>query len=123
MARLGPEELLKRLDRALETGGRAFTPRDVAAFVEEGKFQCWQRNETCVLTEIQQYPRYRVLNVFAIIGELNDAMDQLPEVIAFARKHDCKKIMAAGRPGWKKIVPKYGFKVNPRIIFEMDIAA
>ncbi len=121
MGKPGLELLQKRLNRALKVGGNTHTVADLAQFAQQGRLQAFQNGETCVLTEIIAYPQFRVLNIFMVIGTMDEAFAMLPRVIEHAKSMGCVKIVASGRPGWEPFVKKIGFKRTPRVVYEMDL--
>lgn len=110
MATLDPEELQKRLLKALKIGGNTYTPADLAEAVKEGRMQAWQNGQSVVITEVIGYPQKRVLNIFLAVGELNEIMELEPQLQKFGMEHGCYCIRMTGRKGWAKVLSKYGGK-------------
>lgn len=110
MAKLAPEELQKRLAKALKIGGDTYTPADLAAAVKEGRMQAWQEGQSVVITEVIGYPQKRVLNVFLAVGSMDEVMSIQPQIEAFGRQHGCYCLRMSGRKGWSKVLPKHGWK-------------
>lgn len=118
MARPGPETLRKRLERALGVAGNTHTPDDVSAAIGRGRMQAWTRGDSLVVTEIMQFPRCNVLNVFLAVGNLDEVLSLIPDLEDFAREHGCKAIRMQGRRGWARVLPSYGWKEDKQVIFE-----
>lgn len=110
MANLAPEELEKRLAKALDIGGNTHTPVDLADAVREGRMQAWQNGQSVVITEVLGFPQRKILNVFLAVGTLEDVMPIQPQLEAFGREHGCFCIKMQGRKGWSKVLPNYGWQ-------------
>ena len=99
MATLGPDEFRRRLARALEVGGNAYGPEDIAAAVGEGRMQSWVRNESLIVTELLQYPKASAVNIVIAVGALDDVMALQPDIEAFGREHGAR-VMRISVCGW-----------------------
>ena len=118
MATLAPEDFRKRLEKALRIGGNAYAPEDVAAALKEGRMQSWVRNDTLVVTEVIQCPRYKMLVIFMAVGRLEDVLALTPEIAEFGRENGCTKAKMTGRMGWAGVLPKHGWTKIPEVTFE-----
>lgn len=118
MAKLGPDDFRKRLEKALRIGGGSHAPEDVAQAVAEGRMQSWVRNDTLVVTEVIQCPRYKMLVIFLAVGRLEDVLALTPEIEAFGREHGCQRAKMTGREGWAGVLPKHGWHKVPHVSFE-----
>lgn len=49
---------------------------------------------------------------------LMDIFNALGEIEQYAKQHNCKRISAVGRKGWKRIVEKHGFRTETHNEFE-----
>lgn len=104
-------DIKARLRKALAIGGDVYDAADICQAVEEGRMQVFARGDTAlVVTEIGVFPRKKVLNVVALCGKLEDVMSMHDELVAFAREHGCAFISSFGRPGWAKVLPRYGWR-------------
>lgn len=121
MAKLDPDELQKRLARALKVGGDTYTPADVVQAVEEGRMQAWTNGDTLVVTEIVQYPQCSAINIFMAVGRLDEVMALQPAIEAFGKDHGCDRMYMTGRVGWKAVLPKFGWQEKPRSYFERTL--
>jgi hypothetical protein len=118
MAKIGSEELRRRLQRALDVAGNTHTPHDVAAAVSEGRMQAWTAGESLVVTEVLSYPQATALNVFLAVGNLDEVMSLQPEMEAFGREHGCRVMRMEGRKGWRRVLPSHGWKEDQKVIYE-----
>lgn len=120
-ASLGSDELNKRLAKALRLGGDTHTVDDIRQAVARGNMQCFVRGDSFIVTEVNEYPRKRVLNVFLAVGEMDDINSLLmSEVKQFAKEAECHAMQGYCRPGWKKVLPKLGWKQS-HILFTYDM--
>lgn len=108
-ASLGSEQLQKRLQRALDLSGNTHTIEDIQQAVARGQMQCFVDGDSFIITEIMQYPRKRILNVFLIVGDIS-VIDLFPKIGDFAREAGCEYMQGFGRDGWKRVLPKRGWK-------------
>ena len=118
MAKLAPDLLKKRLDRALGVAGNTHSPADVAEAVAEGRMQSWTRGDSLVVTEVLEYPRTKALNVFLAVGNLEEVLDLIPDMAAFGREHGCTRMRMQGRKGWARVLPRIGWKEDKQVIYE-----
>lgn len=113
---------LKELfDKALDIGGNTHTREDIAEGIKLGRFQYFGDDECCLVTEIIEYPRKRVLHLFIAAGNLNKLLEEyLPRVKQFAADNGCASLTSVSRKGFLKRFPAYGFK--PKCVtFELQI--
>lgn len=118
MAKLGSDELKRRLERALGVAGNTHGPEDVASAVSQGRMQAWTNGDSLVVTEVLQYPRGSALNVFLAVGNIDEVMALQPSIEAFGRQHGCKALRMEGRKGWSRVLPEFGWKADPKVIYE-----
>jgi hypothetical protein len=121
MAKLGPEELQRRLKKALAVGGNTHDPQDIAALVEAGKMQAWVNGDSLVITEVMHYPRVSVVNIVIAVGKLSEVMSLQPAIEDFAREHKCAALRMEGRKGWERVLPHHGWKADQKVIFERTL--
>jgi hypothetical protein len=121
MAKLGPEELQRRLKKALKIGGGTHTPADIAALIEEGKMQAWVNGDSLVVTEIANYPQVSAVNIVIAVGSLSEVMAMQPLIEEFGRLHGCAVMRMQGRRGWERVLPHHGWKANPTVVFERTL--
>jgi hypothetical protein len=80
------------------------TLQDVADKVNNCTMQLWPLGNSAMVTEIQNFPRCKVLHVYLAGGDLNTILNFVPQLKAFGRDMGCIKISFAGRPGWEKVL-------------------
>lgn len=108
-------------DKALALGGHTHTRQDIADGVKSGRFQYWGDDECCLVTEIVEYPRKRVLHLFIAAGNLERLLEHyLPTVKQFASDNGCSSLTSVSRKGFLRRFPAYGFR--PKCItFELEL--
>lgn len=84
-----------------------------------GLMQCWVSGDSFCITEVINAPRKRYLNIFLIVGELS-ILELHDQILAFAEEAGCDFLQAYGRPGWKPVVEKLGWKAE-QILFRRKI--
>ncbi len=109
----------KRLKRALKLAGDTHTIEDIRQAIAERRMQCFVKGDSFCITEIIDAPRKRYLNVFMIVGELS-ILELHDDVLSFAKEAGCDFLQAYGRPGWKPVVEKLGWKAE-QIVFRRRI--
>lgn len=89
------------------------TPDDVLTCIQTGRMQLWReiRSGTIGLTEIQQFPRHRVMLIYMVAG--SGAQDWIAhgqqQLERHARQNGCKFIDFMGRPGWERLARNMGY--------------
>lgn len=99
--------------------GGTHTIEDIHHAISRGQMQCFVRGESFCITEVINAPRKRYLNIFLIVGTL-EIMEIHDDILAFAKEAGCEFLQAFGRPGWKPVVKKYGWKPE-QIVFRRKI--
>ena len=94
------------IQAALDHAGNLFTLDDVWEVVAHGKAQFWPGNECALVTEIKQFPRKRILNVWLAGGKLEELIVMSHYIREYAKRWQCDAMMIQGRPGWQKIFPQ-----------------
>jgi len=117
---LPPDEIIRRIEKALAHGGDTHTWDDVRHGLIEGKFQIFWNDFGACITEIVDAPKKRYLNCFVVAGQLPEVMDLQKDVDTFALVHGCSYIMTSARMGWQKVLPDYGWKAT-RMVFIKEV--
>jgi hypothetical protein len=121
MAKLGPETLQKRLERALRIGGGTHDAADLARDIDAGRMQAWTSGDSLVVTEVVHYPKVSVVNIVIAVGSLDEVMSLQPAIEDFARKNGCDALRMVGRKGWSQVLPQHGWKPDPNVIYERSL--
>lgn len=121
MAKLGPEELMRRVERALLIGGGMYGPDDIQLCVEEGRMQALSHGDSLVVTEILTSPRRKYVNVALAVGSLDHFEPLQDQLLALGRDNGCDAIRMGGRKGWSAILPQHGWSHIPIVNFERKL--
>jgi len=120
-----PDDLLTELDRcrpwieaALTHSGGTHEWDDIVAGIRDGNLQFWPAPDACVVTEVLDYPRKRVLHVFLAGGRLATIKDMTDSIRAWARAQGCSGATLYGRPGWARVLP--GWRLR-HVVMEMEV--
>lgn len=89
-----------KLLKALEVGGNLDTIESLEADVAAGRMQVFTVGESVVLTQIQDYPQEKVLQICYVAGSLDDMEPWLEAVMAWAEREGCSRAYMVGRAGW-----------------------
>lgn len=106
----GSDKIKGWLEAALEYSGGTHTYEDVINGVVAGRMQLWPAERGCAVTEIVIYPRKRVLHVFLAGGEMDQILDMINSAVEWGKGQGCTGMTVAGRPGWARVLGKYGYK-------------
>jgi len=117
---LPPEEIIKRIKKALMIGGDTHSWDDVREGLIEGKYQIFWNDHGACISEVIDAPKRRYMNIFVVAGELPGVMDLQDEVENHAITMGCSYMMTSARMGWKKVLPGYGWKES-RAVFVREI--
>lgn len=117
---LPPQEIIKRIEKALVLGGSTHTWEDVRFALLEGKMQIFWNDFGACITEICVTPQLRYLNCFVVAGKLPEVMELHDQVENHALSAGCAYMITSARKGWKTVLPKFGWK-DTRSVFVRDL--
>lgn len=104
------QKVEKILERALEYDN-TYNIEDVADCISNGTMQLWPTNNSAVVTQVQIFPRMKVLHIFLAGGNLVELETLTPHIQKFAEDMGCRKITLTGRRGWSRtFVTKFNMK-------------
>jgi len=112
-------EMLKKVDRIIHKAGNLYELDDIMDLIDVGKMQSFTYDNTWVVTQIQVYPRKKVLEIVWVIGFMEDAVKLLPEIEQYAKEKGASRIRGIGREGWWKFAEP-GWK-QTAVMYEKDI--
>ena len=120
---LPPDEIIRRIEKALRHGGETHTWDDVRQGLIDGEFQIFWNDGGVAITEIINHPRKRVLHCFVVAGEMDSVVALQGELVHFAREHYCDSLSAIGRFGWERIARKAGWRgwKKTHMVFNFDL--
>lgn len=109
------EKRLAQLEEALARMGHTHTLEDVVAMISDGRMQSFIHGETWAVTEIIDLPQRRVLQIFLVVGDMDDAIVLHDTVLAYAKAHRCNLLRTMARDGWGKWAKDRGWTNGARI--------
>jgi hypothetical protein len=108
--------MAKKLERMLHQCGDLYTLDDLMERINDGRMQSFVQGNTWVITQVNEFPRRKVLEIVAVVGLISDAIQALPQLYEFANKISATLLMASNardgwwsyaQPGWRKIGSVY----------------
>lgn len=117
---LTPDQKVERIKKALHYAGDYHTWENVVDGLEDGRFQIFDNDDGTIITEVISLPGGRFLNAWIAGGRLPGIMKNIPDMEKTARRNNCRQMIAFGRTGWDKVLPKYGWtKIG--VVYAKDI--
>lgn len=117
---LPPDEIVRRIEKALVHGGGTHTWDDLREGLIRGEYQIFYNEGGALVTEVVKYPRANVLHCLVGAGDLDAVLALQPEMRRFGATHQCKFISTIGRVGWERVLPKHGWK-KTHVAFTYDL--
>ena len=109
---------MEQLQDALDQMGNTHSLEDIVGMIDTGAMQSFVNDDTWMVTQVVDFPRKRVLEIFLVVGELFATEKLFNEVDAFARAHGCDLIRAFGRHGWQKWAKPRGWKNGAHVYYK-----
>lgn len=88
------------IEAALRRGLGTHEFEDVASAIMAGKMQLWPASSGCLVTEIKEYPRKKVIHLLFAGGKLADVLKMTDDALDWAKSLGCTMALAEGRKGW-----------------------
>lgn len=92
---------MRQLSKALRLMGDTHSLDDIVAMIRLGRMQSFVHKRSWALTEIFDFPRKRVCQIFLAMGEIDELMVLHDQIAEFAKQHECQLLRSIGRPGWR----------------------
>lgn len=107
---------------ALRYAKGSHTVEDVQEEVNAGRMQLWRGVSSAIITEIIEYPRFRVLNFFLAGGNRAELETMYPPIEQWGRTMGCKRAAMLGRKGWDRtfLTQKEGW-TQTLVAYEKDL--
>lgn len=90
------------IEAALKYADGSHTFEDVRDLVAQDRMHFWPGPNSAIVTEILEYPQYKVLNFFLAGGTLTELEQMTPHILAWGKEQGCKKATFLGRRGWER---------------------
>lgn len=103
----------RRLARVLERMGGVYLVSDILAAIAAGRMQSFAENDSWVITQVVDFPRARVLEIVAAVGDRAECLRiHDNRILQYARDNDIGLIQAYGRRGWLADAKNRGWRVR-----------
>ena len=86
---------------------RTHTLDDVWNEIERGSAQLWPRGDSVCVTNIDEYPRAKILRGWLAGGDLKQIVASEIAIRNWATRQGCDAVMLVGRRGWARAFPGY----------------
>jgi len=113
-------EMLKKMMEALELSGNVHTLEDIDEALTNGDMQSHSEKDTWVITQVNDFPQKRIVNILYVVGDLEGAFATGIALEKWANDLGADRMIAVGRdgwwgvrtPGWKKVGTLYAKDLN-----------
>jgi len=96
------------IQRALDRAGGLYRVDDVLGEIQAGGMQFWPGQESCMVTQLMNYPGGKTIRFAIGAGDLDEIVLMEAFIAAQAKAHQgAVKAEIIGRPGWKAALPAY----------------
>lgn len=117
---LPPDEIIRRIEKALKLGGDTHTWEDIRQGLLTGEYQMFWNDGGVLITQIHTHPQCRTLHCFIAAGDKGSVLALQKDMMNFGLTQGCKFITAVGRFGWEKVLPQRGWK-KKHVAFQLDL--
>lgn len=88
--------------KMLAENGGFYEFADILDHIERGMMQSFVQGDTWVVTQINEFPRRKALEVVFVVGNLSDLAAAEEQVTKFAHEIGAELLMTAGRKGFNR---------------------
>ena len=92
---------------ALEYAGGTHKEEDVLGAILGNRAQFWPGKMSAIVTEIETYPRMKVINFWLVGGDLKEVREMQTPILKWARRAGCTRATACGRKGWERVLGEW----------------
>jgi len=111
------------INEALDHSGNTHSLADVARLVAADEARLWVGKHSALVTEINNFPRARVLSLWLAGGDLNELTNDLrPAAEAWGFAQGCTRSAILGRDGWVRALRGSGYEPAARLVMK-DLTA
>ena len=94
--------------------GGLYTLHDILEAIAAGRMQSFAEENSWAITRVLDHPRGRSLEIFAVVGGLDDLRALHDKVLTYAFEIGATVITAYGRKGWLADAQRRGWRVKAR---------
>ena len=102
----------RKLQKALDYQGGLYALNDILERCADGRMQSWVQGNSWAVTQISVYPRRRLLEIVAAVGDLRDCRILHGKILKFANEMSVDLVAAYGRRGWARDADRNGWKIK-----------
>jgi hypothetical protein len=112
----------KKLTRVLDRMGNLYNVQDILSAIAVGDMQSFTYGDSWAITQIKDHPRGRCLEVFAVVGDLDEARVLHDKVVDYAFEIGAKVVQAYGRRGFLSDAKQRGWKIKARaFVYQREV--
>lgn len=101
------DRLRPHVEAALSEG--FYTVDDVIKALAENRAQFWPGKDSVIITEIQDYPNEKVIQVWVAGGDMAEIIAMAPGIESWGRLNGCSSVLVEGRQGWNRVLKDHGY--------------
>ena len=102
-----------KLAKVLDRMGGVYLVSDILDAIAAGRMQSFVEGDSWVITQVVQFPRARMLEIIAAVGDRKECLKIYDErILQYAKDNDIPLVQAYGRHGWLIDARKRGWKVK-----------
>ena len=90
----------RKLSRLLDRMGGTHLLSDILTAIAEGRMQSFVEGNSWAITQVQDFPRARQLQLLAYVGDLTDVDALHAKILAYADEVNAGLLSTYGRRGW-----------------------
>lgn len=98
--RIDDPQMLKKMAQALGHGDDLYTLDDIEDALLKGEMQGHVEGNTWAITQVQEFPRRKVVHILFVIGEMRDLPKLEGKIQVWARDLGATMLTAVGRDKW-----------------------
>lgn len=83
---------------------------DVLKMIHDHEAVFWPFERSVAVTEFRDFPKMRAMHFWLCGGDMKELMQKLPEVEAWGASQGATRFTTAGRPGWQRVMKRYGYQ-------------
>lgn len=95
-------QMAAKMARVLRDAGDLHEFADIEAGLQSGDMQGHVEGDTWAITQVQDYPRRKVVYILYLVGRQEDVHALEDKITEWAKEIGASRIMAVGREGWWK---------------------
>ncbi len=93
-------DMQRKMAKALSVGGDLYNLDDIEAELLSGDLQGHVEGNSWAITQVQKFPRRKVVNIMLVVGGISDAAKLEVKISEWAKSIGASMIIATGRDGW-----------------------